>query len=108
LKLLTREKRPDSNEHDSFPSGHATAAFAIATVQSDLHPKQSWEWYAGATLISWSRLRLDRHHLQDVIAGAGLGYSVSRYEISQPHGIVLQPWINPDKPGVMIEVSAGL
>ena len=28
LKALTREKRPDSNEHDSFPSGHATAASA--------------------------------------------------------------------------------
>jgi len=105
LKAITKEKRPDSNEHDSFPSGHATAAFAVATAQSALHPGQALYWYAGATIISWSRLRLNRHHAQDVIAGAAIGYGVTRWEFSEPHGLILQPWIHDDKPGVMISRS---
>jgi len=105
LKALTREKRPDSNERDSFPSGHATAAFAVATAQSVLHPKQALYWYAGATVISWSRIRLNRHHPQDVIAGAAIGYGMTTWEMSEPHGLILQPWIHNDKPGVMIERS---
>lgn len=105
LKAITREKRPDSNEHDSFPSGHATAAFAVATAQSALHPRQAIFWYAGATVISWSRLRLNRHHPQDVIAGAAIGYGMTTWEMSRSHGLILQPWIHEDKPGVMIERS---
>jgi len=105
LKALTREKRPDSDEHDSFPSGHATAAFAVATAQSALHPKQALYWYAGAAVISWSRIRLNRHHPQDVVAGAVIGYGMTTWEMSEPHGLILQPWIHNDKPGVMIERS---
>ena len=105
LKAITREKRPDSNEHDSFPSGHATAAFAVATAQSALHPNQAIYWYAGASLISWSRIRLNRHHPQDVVAGAVIGIGVTREEFSEHHGLILQPWIHDDKPGVMIERS---
>jgi membrane-associated phospholipid phosphatase len=105
LKVVVREKRPDSNEHDSFPSGHATAAFAVATAQSALHPRQAPLWFAGATIISWSRLRLNRHHPQDVIAGALIGFGVTRWEFSEHHGLLLQPWIHNDKPGVMIERS---
>jgi len=41
LKNVVREKRPDANSRDSFPSGHATAAFAVATVESQFHPKQA-------------------------------------------------------------------
>jgi membrane-associated phospholipid phosphatase len=108
LKFLTKEKRPDSNELDSFPSGHATAAFAVATAQSTLHPRQAWLWYTGATLISWSRLRLNRHHPQDVAAGALLGWGVTKWEMSEPHGLVLQPWIHEDKPGVIIEINKNL
>jgi membrane-associated phospholipid phosphatase len=105
LKALVKEKRPDSNEHDSFPSGHATAAFAVATAQSALHPRQAIFWYAGATVISWSRLRLNRHHPQDVIAGAAIGFGMTRWEMSEHHGLILQPWIHDDKPGMIIERS---
>ena len=103
LKAIVREKRPDSNERDSFPSGHATAAFAVATAESELHPRQAVLWYAGATAISWSRVRLNRHHTQDVVAGAAVGYGVTRWEFSEHHGLILQPWIHDDAPGVMIQ-----
>jgi membrane-associated phospholipid phosphatase len=105
LQALTKEKRPDSDAHDSFPSGHATAAFAVAAMQSTFHPHQAWAWYTGATLISWSRLRLNRHHPQDVVAGALLGFGTAKWEVMEPHGLVLQPWIHQDKPGINISVS---
>lgn len=103
LARIVQEKRPDSNARDSFPSDHATAAFAVATAQSALHPGQALYWYAGATVIGWSRLRLNEHHPQDVIAGAALGFGVTRWEFSEPHGLILQPWIHQDAPGVMIQ-----
>lgn len=106
LKSLVREKRPDSNAHDSFPSGHATAAFAVATVEGQLHPGQAGLWYLGAGLISYSRVRLHRHTVGDVLAGAALGYGTARLELSQPHGLVLSPFITSD--GVGLQLSHGL
>ena len=96
LKDLVQEKRPDSNAHDSFPSGHATGAFSIATMESAFHPRDAVYWYAGATAISISRVTLHRHTVGDVLAGAALGYGVSRWELSQHHGLVLTPWIQPE------------
>ncbi len=108
LKVLVREKRPDSNAHDSFPSGHATAAFAVATVESDLHPKQAPLWYLGAALISYSRVRLHRHTVGDVLAGAALGAGTARVEMAQPRGLILSPFITPDGKGMGIGMTRGL
>jgi membrane-associated phospholipid phosphatase len=105
LKDTTREKRPDTNTHDSFPSGHADAAFAAATIESRFYPKQAGWWYAGATLISASRLQLNRHHLQDVLVGAGLGYGTSVLELSQRHGLILGPFITPQGSGVTVSIG---
>ena len=108
LKNLVHEKRPDSNEHDSFPSGHATAAFAVATMESGLHPHQAPYWYLGATLISASRVRLRRHNVGDVLAGAAIGAGTARIELSQSHGLLLSPFITPDGHGMGFQMSRGL
>jgi membrane-associated phospholipid phosphatase len=97
IKSLANEKRPDNNEHDSFPSGHATAAFSIATVESGLHPKQALYWYSGAALIAISRVALHRHTVGDTLAGAALGYGISRLELSSRRGLVLAPIILPEQ-----------
>ena len=102
LKSLVREKRPDANTHDSFPSGHATAAFAVATVESGLHPNQAPLWYLGASLISYSRVRLHRHTVGDVLAGAALGIGTARVEMAQPRGLVLSPFFSSDGTGLQI------
>jgi len=105
LKNIVREKRPDANSRDSFPSGHATAAFAVATMESEFHPKQAIFWYAGATYISYSRVRLNRHYTQDVIAGAALGYFTARLEISRPRGLILSPLIEPTGRSIGLQIS---
>ncbi len=95
LKVTVREERPDHSDHDSFPSGHATAAFAAATMESAWHPREAPLWYTGATLIGVSRVTLHRHYIHDVIAGALLGYGTARLELASRHGLVLSPLIGP-------------
>jgi membrane-associated phospholipid phosphatase len=97
LKALIREKRPDSNSHDSLPSSHATIAFAVAAVESDLHHKQAIYWYTGAALISASRFTQHKHTVGDVLAGAALGYGIGRLEMSSRRGLLLAPLIEPER-----------
>ncbi|MES2459089.1 MAG: phosphatase PAP2 family protein [Armatimonadota bacterium] len=99
LKYLTHEKRPDTDERNSFPSGHATAAFTLAQMQAERHPDQAVLWYGGAALIAESRVYLRRHYTHDVIAGALLGVGVATAERDQPRGFLLAPFIRPDRSG---------
>jgi hypothetical protein len=88
LKYLTHEPRPDTGTPDSFPSGHAAGAFAIATVRAAMRPSQAGFWFLGATAIGVSRVRLRRHHILDVVAGAAIGFGVARIELAQRHGLL--------------------
>ncbi|HWD37590.1 MAG TPA: phosphatase PAP2 family protein [Fimbriimonas sp.] len=88
LKLLTRERRPDSGEHDSFPSMHASLSFEIAAAQSYFHPSQSIFWYGAAALVGYSRIKIHRHHWLDVLAGAALGYACGQFFASNHSGVV--------------------
>jgi membrane-associated phospholipid phosphatase len=93
LKAAIHAPRPDGSGDDSFPSGHATLAFTVATMASQFHPREAPLWYAGAGWIGYSRVQLRKHNVLDVLAGAGLGYGVARAELSLPHGLILQPLI---------------
>lgn len=117
LKAATARTRPSSSgigdfghyaprqgqEVGSFPSGHATGAFAVATVFSGVYPDHRWvSWvaYGTAGLIGLSRISLARHFPTDVIAGALLGNSVGRMVLARrgetaPKRSSLQPILNP-------------
>ena len=79
LKEVVHRERPNGEDDLSFPSGHASNAFALAAVA-----ERHYGWKAGvpaytlASLVAVSRLQRNKHYLSDVMAGATLGYIVGR------------------------------
>ena len=59
--------------YDSFPSGHATASFALALILAHYFPRGKIFYYGVAALISFSRIYTDSHYTSDTWSGAGLG-----------------------------------
>ena len=57
----------------SFPSGHATTAFALALAVSAVWPQARVAMAIYALIIAVSRLVLLAHHPSDVVAGAMVG-----------------------------------
>ena len=98
LKRIVHKRRPDDSDNQSFPSGHATAVFAVATMQAHYHPKRAVLWYAGATAISASRVTLHKHYTVDVLAGAALGFVGARLELGQNRGLILRPFVHQSAP----------
>jgi membrane-associated phospholipid phosphatase len=79
IKEAVRRERPDLSDNLSFPSGHASNAFACATVWAEQYGwKGAIPGYLAAGLIGGSRLALKKHRLSDVVAGAALGVIVGK------------------------------
>lgn len=60
----------------SFPSSHATVAFAMATLLSRYEPRWRILLFILAGLISFSRIYLGVHYPFDVFAGAIIGSGI--------------------------------
>lgn len=78
LKFSVRRTRPDG-EARSFPSGHASASFASATVlHRHFGAKAAIPAYGAAVYITMSRLQANSHYASDILMGAALGMAVGR------------------------------
>ena len=76
IKVGTGRTRPNESNDDSFPSGHTSNAFAIASVLDAYYgSKAGVPAYAVASPIGLSRVRRDVHWLSDVVAGARPGFA---------------------------------
>ena len=97
LKQLTHRHRPyqddipdhanwdgpfSSYEYNSFPSGHATAAFSMATVYAMEYSSTIWVPIVSYTLAAGtaiSRLYDNKHWASDVVIGSALGFVTGRF-----------------------------
>ena len=71
--------RPNGGCCKSFPSGHTSHSFTVATIANELYGKQVGAVaYCLAALVATSRIHDNKHYLSDVIFGAGLGTAVGR------------------------------
>ncbi len=92
IKVLVGRNRPDfsnsayvftppglDDEKESFPSGHAGLAFALATSTARRYknPVVRTFAYGLATLVALSRVYRARHWPSDILAGAIIGTSVA-------------------------------
>jgi membrane-associated phospholipid phosphatase len=113
LKGLNGRSRPfvsnDTNPHDykflkgfsngdrqSFPSGHATSAFAAAAAVTaetgTWWPRSKWVigplMYGGATMVGLSRMYHNKHWASDVVLGAAIGtfsgWKIVQYSHAHP------------------------
>lgn len=79
IKLTVNEKRPDSSASNSFPSGHTATAFMGAElVRGEYGTGYAVGAYSIAIGVAFLRLYNNRHWLNDVIAGAGVGILSAR------------------------------
>ncbi len=79
LKYSVRRARPDGSNSLSFPSGHTASTFATATVlQRHFGWKAGLPAYAFAAYVGAARMSADKHHLSDVVLGAGIGLVAGR------------------------------
>jgi hypothetical protein len=121
LKYVTGRRRPHDTTRtfdftpfggsSSFPSGHATEAFAVASV---IATEYDSGWikgvaYGTATLVGFARIHHQAHFFSDVTAGAIAGTAVGRAVVhrnNEERKLHVAPLLGPrNQPGVGVSLS---
>lgn len=121
LKVVVGRNRPNEEEgayrfkpfgsDHSFPSGHTTQAFSLASVIAE-HYDERWidiTSYGIATLVGLARIEQEAHFPSDVVAGAVIGILVGkaivRYNKGYRTGITLTPRGDSQAMGAYLQVE---
>jgi membrane-associated phospholipid phosphatase len=107
LKSVSQRPRPTIDDAHAeffdggytFPSGHATSAWALATaIASEYHDRRAVQVaaYGLASAVSVSRYTARKHFLSDVLVGSAIGYGIGRYVYKTHHDPAL------DSPGAEV------
>lgn len=67
---------------DSFPSGHASASFAVAAVMANYFPRWARAVYALAGFVALTRIVRGSHFVSDALAGMVLGLVVGTLAVA--------------------------
>ena len=119
LKYSVKEQRPNLADRHSFPSGHVALAFTGAELmRSEYGTTCGIGGYAIATGVAFLRLYNNKHWLNDVLMGAGIGILSARIGTwmlplerkwlkmngsnNTSSTIALTPYYNPDEKSVAI------
>jgi membrane-associated phospholipid phosphatase len=117
VKNISKERRPDSSNLFSFPSGHTSSAFVAAEFlrmeYKDVSPWYGVAGYAVAAGTGFLRIYNNKHWLSDVVAGAGIGilsvqaaywiYPVIKKKFSKnkPRTTVILPYYQQHSAGIV-------
>jgi undecaprenyl-diphosphatase len=71
-------KGPGEILDPSFPSAHAAFSFMMATLLSNWFPRYRILFFIVAAFIGWTLIYLALHYPTDVVAGAVLGYGLTK------------------------------
>src|SRR5713226_1795373 len=95
IKHVTQRRRPRAPEPGdffegglSFPSGHTTAAWSLATVVANEYRHNRFvqiSAYGLAAAASMARFTGRNHFLSDVLVGSAIGYGIGRYVYRTHH-----------------------
>ncbi|MBI2267813.1 MAG: phosphatase PAP2 family protein [Armatimonadetes bacterium] len=92
LKGIAIRARPDNDPEwkslwtgptDSFPSGHAAAAWAAAEVLGQYYPRRRAWFHLIANLVALSRVSVEAHYPTDVLVGYFLGRECGKLGLGQ-------------------------
>jgi membrane-associated phospholipid phosphatase len=94
IKFVVDRPRPHGwlrGWSSSFPSGHASGAFALAVIFTRRWKRLAIGFWTVAVTVALSRLYLERHYLSDVVAGAVIGFvsanAVARWPFARTWGL---------------------
>jgi membrane-associated phospholipid phosphatase len=96
--IFSNEANRRGKRFMSFPSGHSSTIWSIATVLAHQYPKYyvvPFLSYSIASAVAYSRMVVDAHWPSDVVVGSALGYFCARQvlrdnpKLKSRHGSIL-------------------
>ena len=108
LKEIFPETRPDGSDTRSFPSGHTAAAFGAATsIWERRGAGEGIPAVALAAFVGVARVKADKHHWYDVVAGAAVGTAsglLLTHPLADKH-VALSPWVDSTGGGATVDFA---